>query len=477
MDLLNDALKTTLRQQLEPHGQAHVLRFWEALSDLERRQLAAEIDALDLDALASAYRSGGHQEHWAELARRAGPPPAVPLEGVAELPAEEARRRGEQALRDGRVGMILVAGGQGSRLGFEHPKGMYPIGPVSGCSLFAILIERLRARARRYGGPIPLYLMTSPATHEETVDFLERQRWCGLPPDEVRVFCQGTMPALDAETGRLLLAEKGRLFLSPDGHGGMLRAMHRQGCLADAAARGIRHLFYGQIDNPLTQVCDPELIGYHILRGSEMTTQVVRKREPLERVGNLVEVDGQVRIIEYSDLPEEAARRRAPDGRLELWAGNMAVHIFERAFLERAASRPESLPWHRARKVTPYVDEQGTLVTPSEPNAFKFERFIFDLLPLAENALAVEADKSEAFAPVKNDNSRPADSPATAQAAMTALHRRWLREAGAEVADEVPVEISPLWALDAQETARKVTAGTVIAQARYFGPEPVENQR
>jgi UDP-N-acetylglucosamine/UDP-N-acetylgalactosamine diphosphorylase len=317
--------------------------------------------------------------------------------------------------------------------------------------------------------------MTSPATHAETLRFLEQNERFGLPAADIQVFCQGTMPAVDAETGRLLLAEKGRLFLSPDGHGGMLRAMEQQGCLADARRRGIEHLFYGQVDNPLTQICDPELIGYHISSRSEMTTQVVRKREPLERVGNLVRIDGQVRIIEYSDLPDEVACRRAADGSLRLWAGNMAVHIFTRGFLERAASRPETLPWHRARKVTPHLDEEGNPVSPAAPNAFKFERFIFDLLPLAKNALAVEADKAEAFAPVKNDNSQQADSPATAQAAMVALHARWLRQAGAEVPDGVPVEISPLWALDAEEVARKLPAGTIIEAARFFGPEPEDD--
>ena len=468
MDLLNGDLKRKLHQQLEPYGQTQVLRYWGALNGDQRRHLAAQVESLDLDLLARVYQSGGDQQHWAEQARRAEPPSAVRLHGARELAPCDARLRGEQALRDGKVGMILVAGGQGTRLGFKHPKGMYPIGPVSKRSLFEILISGLRARARRHGRSIPLYIMTSPATHEETVSFLRQHGRFGLADSDLRIFRQGTMPVVDADTGQLLLADKGQLLLSPDGHGGTVAAMDRHGCLEDARHRGVEHLFYGQVDNPLMEVCDPELIGYHLWSRSEMTTQVVCKRESHDHVGNLVRIDGQMRMIEYSDLPEDVASQREPDGSLRLWAGNIAVHVFERSFLEAAAGEPETLPWHRARKATPCLDECGRLIQPTQPNTFKFERFIFDLLPASRRGIAVEADRAEAFAPIKNADGQGVNTPATARAAMVALHRRWLQEAGATVRSDVAVEISPLWALDSQEAARKIEPGAVIDEPRYF---------
>lgn len=213
------------------------------------------------------------------------------------------------------------------------------------------------------------------------------------------------MPAVDS-AGKLLLAEKGSIFVSPDGHGGTLAALDRNHCLSDMQQRRIKHVFYGQVDNPLMQACDPALIGYHILRKSEMTTQAIQKTDPLQKVGNVVSVDGRVRIIEYSDLPDEFAKQTDSDGNLKLWAGNIAVHVFELAFLTRANSGASSLPFHRALKKVPFVDLAGNTVEPSAPNAVKFEKFIFDLLPLAETAIVCEVDPAKGYSAVKNAHLR-----------------------------------------------------------------------
>src|SRR5262249_47378788 len=162
---------------------------------------------------------------------------------------------------------------------------------VSNATLFQVLFEKVLAVGRRYGMEIPLYVMTSDATHFETEDYLKEQRNFGLPPENVRLFCQGVMPAVDAATGKILLAAKGHVALSPDGHGGMLAALEHSGGLADIERRGIEHLFYFQVDNPLAQVCDVIFLGYHILLPSEMTTLAIAKREPRERVGNVVAID------------------------------------------------------------------------------------------------------------------------------------------------------------------------------------------
>jgi len=402
-----------------------------------------------------------------------GSPPRTGVPYNCNITPEQAYRRGREALAAGQLGVILVAGGQGTRLGFDHPKGMYPIGPISGNSLFQIHIEKLVASARRDRVRIPLYLMTSPATHEETVAYCAANDRFGLAEEDLFVFCQGTMPAIDAQTGRILLERPDRVFASPDGHGGMLSALARSGALADVQRRGIEHLFYFQVDNPLVKVPDIEFVGYHLLAESELSTQVIAKREPFEKVGNLVAVDGAVRVIEYSDLPDDVAKRRNVDGSLAIWAGSIGVHVMKAAFLERMAAQTGSLPFHRARKKVSHVDAGGRdataqSVSPQTPNAIKFERFIFDLLPSAAGAIGVEVDPQQAFAPLKNASGETADTPETVRAQMIAQHTQWLRQAGAEVAPGMAVEISPFFALDAAELVQKVGRGTQITAATLF---------
>lgn len=467
-------MKGDLLTQLARHGQEHLLQFWDELDEAQRAALAGDIGSINFELIGRLARSRDSGENWAALARRARPPQAIRLgDAHPPFPAEKARKRGEAALAAGRVGAVLVAGGQGTRLGFDHPKGMYPIGPVSGCTLFQILLEKLLAVGRRYGTRVPLYLMTSPATYEETIGFLAEHNRFGLEADDVRVFCQGTMPAVDAANGHLLLAEKGRVSLSPDGHGGLLRSLETGGLLKEIRCRGLDQLFYFQVDNPLVKLCDPTFIGYHLLFQSEMSTQVVAKQFPLEKVGNLVEVDGRTRIIEYSDLPVDDAQRRNADGSLALWAGNTAVHVFDVAFLERVAAEQDSLPFHVALKKVPYVDAAGKCVEPTEPNAVKFERFIFDLLPAARRTVAVEVDAATTFAPVKNAPGAERDSPEAVQARMIELHTAWLKQAGLHVAAGTAVEISPLCALEPDDLNDHVDAGRIdpariIDSPRYF---------
>jgi UDP-N-acetylglucosamine/UDP-N-acetylgalactosamine diphosphorylase len=452
-------MHSALLNHLRRFGQEHVLAYWNQLSPTQQHDLERQIRSLDLAALAALHRAAPHQnQDWAELARRAAPPRAF-REGsdnraagspdANSIPREEAIAAGSAALAAGRVGVILVAGGQGTRLGFPHPKGMYPIGPVSRHSLFQILIEKLIAVRRRSAAPIPLYVMTSPATHDETAEFLAVQRRFGMPHEDVKLFRQGTMPAIDAATGKLLLEDKASLFLAPDGHGGMLIALSSHGLLEEMTRRGLHLLCYVQVDNPLVELCDPAFIGYHVLSRSEMSTQVVAKSSPRENVGNVVQIDGRTTILEYSDLnplSDEIVLRTTPEGQPVFWAGNTAVHVFDLDFLRRMALTGDALPFHVARKPAPYLDEQGNKVQPRDCNALKFERFIFDLLPAARQAIVVEVDRRRAFAPLKNGIDRPSDNPDTVQEQMISLHTQWLRAAGVDVVPGMPVEISPLYA-------------------------------
>jgi UDP-N-acetylglucosamine/UDP-N-acetylgalactosamine diphosphorylase len=462
--------KGGLVARLKPFGQEHLVAFWDDLAEAQRASLASQLAAIDFERVRASFHATSINEDWASLARRAEGPPAIRLGRTDNrYPADRARQLGEDALCAGRVGVVLVAGGQGTRLGFDHPKGLYQIGPVSGASLFQILLEKVLATGRRYGVPLPVYLMTSPATHEETTAYLHAHHRFGIAERDLTVFCQGTMPAVDAETGQILLAGPDCMALSPDGHGGMPAALRKHGALDDIRRRGLDHLFYMQVDNPLVVVCEPAFIGYHLLAESELSTQVVAKTAPRDRVGNVVSIDGQVRIIEYSDLPDDVAEQRSPDGSLKLWAGNTAMHVFAVGLLDRASQAGSELPYHRARKKVPYLDGQGELIEPNEPNAIKFEQFIFDLLPLARNPLVVEVEEATTFAPVKNAPGSERDSPETVRAQMVALHRRWLERAGARVAAGVAVEISPLFALDASQVAAKVQAGREVTSSCYFG--------
>ncbi|MGQ9573943.1 MAG: UTP--glucose-1-phosphate uridylyltransferase [Thermoguttaceae bacterium] len=465
--------KEDLHRLLAPYGQEHLLAFWDGLDDAKRESLAEQIGRIDFGLIARLAEQPLDSQAIRALADRATCPPAFRLgdPGNPILP-QQARQRGVEALRAGQIGVILVAGGQGTRLGFGQPKGMFPIGPVSKKSLFQWHVEKTRAVGRRYQARIPLYLMTSPATHQQTAEYFARHQRFGLPADELFLFCQGTMPAVDARTGKVLLAEPHRVALSPDGHGGMLAALAQSGALADARRRGLEHFFYFQVDNPLVDICNPEFLGYHLLAGSEFSTQVVRKQTPWDRVGNVVQVDGRLRVIEYSDLPDDVACRRGPDGSLAIWAGSIAIHAMSVAFLERVAGSGQALPFHVAHKKVPYIDPSGRLIVPREPNAKKFEQFIFDLMPSARQAIIVEVDPAEHFAPLKNASGADQDTPEAVKARLVALHARWLRQAGVELAEAVEVELSPLFALDAEELSRRVAAGTRINEPTYFGDEP-----
>jgi UDP-N-acetylglucosamine/UDP-N-acetylgalactosamine diphosphorylase len=466
----SDSTYQRLHDRLSAVQQEHVLRFWNELDDAQRDRLTAQIDGLDLLLIARLYDKRDAAQDFEALAARAKGPPAFRLQGGDAQGQKHALELGTAALASGKIGAVLVAGGQGTRLGFDHAKGMFPIGPVSGHSLFQILFEKLVATRRRYGAAIPLYIMTSDATHDETVAYLGENNFFGLPAADVRLFKQGNLPAVDAKTGKLLLESRDSLALSPDGHGGMLAALESSGALADMQARGLEQLFYFQIDNPLVVMCDPLFLGFHLASGSEMSTQVVAKTAPEERVGNVVSIDGVVQIIEYSDLPAEHAKRTAPDGSLELWAGSIAVHYLDVAFLARVAGTPEGLPFHVARKTASFVDETGQTVEPGgdEKNAIKFERFIFDLLPAAKKSIVMEVDPAEAFGPVKNADDAAKDTPTTVRRQMVALHRQWLEAAGAKVQANVDVEIRPTFALDAAELAKKLTPPCEVSAPQFF---------
>jgi UDP-N-acetylglucosamine/UDP-N-acetylgalactosamine diphosphorylase len=259
--------------------------------------------------------------------------------------------------------------------------------------------------------------------------------------------------------GEMLLGAKDSLALSPDGHGGSLSALNRSGALEDMRKRGVEHLSYFQVDNPLVHTIDPLFLGLHDLTGSEMSSKTIPKATALEKVGNFVIGDGKLQVIEYSDLPENLALQTNPDGTLRFNAGSIAIHALRRTFIERLnQSGRLELPWHRAEKKVPYIDESGNEVKPDKPNAVKLEQFVFDAIPLAKNPIVYTTDRAEEFSPVKN--AEGVDSPATSKRDQIRRAARWLEAAGVEVATkngepDAVIEISPLFATSAQQLATR----------------------
>ena len=423
-------------------SQEHVLKHWKKLNKKEREALLEQIATIDPKSVARCREALGKGAEVPDSSKGKAPKVAV-LKGKK---LAEARAAGEVELSEGRVAALLVAGGQGSRLGYDGPKGCYEIGPITNAPLFYFHARKILARSIRYGASIPFYVMTSEANNAATVQCFEENDYFGLNPDDVFFFTQGMWPGMDAE-GKIILDQPGHIFMSPDGHGGLLAALKRSGALADMKKRGIKSVFFFQVDNPLVEIADPAFIGYHVMNKSEYSLKLCAKRDPKEKVGMPMRFGDTYRMVEYTEMTDEQCNRKDKSGKLYFLYGSPAIHVFDRAFLEREAARP--MPLHLAFKKIPYVDEKGAVVKPSEPNGYKFEKFIFDILPNAKTATFLAFEPKDEFSPVKN--AEGADSPATCKADMQAKWRSWLKECGVTVDESVPIEIDPVYALDAED--------------------------
>ena len=423
-------------------SQEHVLKHWKKLNKKEREALLEQIATIDPKSVERCKDALGKGAEVPDSSKGKAPKVAV-LKGKK---LAEARAAGEVELSEGRVAALLVAGGQGSRLGYDGPKGCYEIGPITNAPLFYFHARKILARSIRYGASIPFYVMTSEANNAATVQCFEENDYFGLNPDDVFFFTQGMWPGMSAE-GKIILDQPGHIFMSPDGHGGLLAALKRSGALADMKKRGIKSVFFFQVDNPLVEIADPAFIGYHVMNKSEYSLKLCAKRDPKEKVGMPMRFGDTYRMVEYTEMTDEQCNRKDKSGKLYFLYGSPAIHVFDRAFLEREAARP--MPLHLAFKKIPYVDEKGALVKPSEPNGYKFEKFIFDILPNAKTATFLAFDPKDEFSPVKN--AEGADSPASCKADMQAKWRSWLKECGVTVDESVPGEIDPVYALDAED--------------------------
>lgn len=403
---------------LHAAGQGHLAAHAAGLNGAARASFVEELAAVPWARVARAWR-----DPVPPPPPDLRPPEVLTLRRQGNEPGLAGRLvgLGEALLAAGRVGAVLLAGGQGSRLGWPGPKGTYVLGPTPDRTLYAILVERVVAAGRRASRPVPLVVLVSRETEEATRACFEAHAGFGQPAEHLRFVRQGELPALDDE-GRALLAAKGRLALAPDGHGGLVDALVRSGTLAWLAERGVEALTTFQVDNPLGRPLDPLFLGWMVDRRATMAGKAVRKAAPDEKVGVYGrDLAGRVRIVEYSELPEGGAP--------ELVMGSIAVHAISLPWLARTVAAPDfALPWHRARKRVPCLGADGAPLDPTAPNAVKLEQFLFDLLPTCPRVALLEVDRAREFAPVKNATG--ADSPATAKALVEAEVARWHRAAG-----------------------------------------------
>ena len=421
-----------LADLLARNGQSHLLAGVEALPAAERDAYLARLADID----------------WEELKHHSSPPSqsAVGKSRVIDQ-AERAKRTadlvkaGEAAYRAGQVAVLMVAGGQGTRLGSSAPKGCFSVAPHSAKSIYQLQAEKVLSLSRRVGRDVPFLVMTSPMTDTETREFFAANGNFGLKAEQTRFFSQGTVPSLDQE-GRALLAAPGKLLENPDGHGGCFTALVKSGNLARLRAEGVTQIVYIQVDNILVPVDDALLVGVALAEKTDVVTKVLEKAHPDEKVGHLVRVDGHDVIVEYTEVTPEQARTRDAAGELIYRWGSPAMHCWSVAFLGRLTDAGYKIPLHRSAKpLKAWLDGKV-----QEVKGWKSERFIFDLIPEAKVSVGLAIDRDDEFAPVKNKDG--ADSAATAVELAHRQYCRWLAAAGVKLSlpAAARIEISPLFA-------------------------------
>jgi UDP-N-acetylglucosamine/UDP-N-acetylgalactosamine diphosphorylase len=450
-----------IQQQIDnvyQFGQGHVFKYWHDLDRQQQDQLLKQIGTIDFTLLDYLVRQV-YFMHQSETVRDNLEPASVISLDARRTSDRQALAAGEQLLYRGKIAVVLVAGGQSTRLGYKGPKGKFPITPVKHKSLFQLHAEKLLALNRKYQTKIPWYIMTSQLNYQETVAFFEQQRFFQLPKEDIFFFQQEMIPAIDRK-GKLILDAPGHIFMNPNGHGGVLKGLWDSGAVADMKNRGIAHIFYFQVDNALTQVCDPIFVGYHILHNADMSNKIIQKAYPEEKLGVICKINGEIGVREYSDLTEEEVFAHNDDGSLKFSAGSIAIHMLSLAFVEQENQGGFKLPYHIAEKTIPHLDDKGSRIKPSHKNGIKFETFIFDALPHASRTLSLEVVRKTEFSPVKNRQG--VDSPATARQDMCNLYGSWLEAAGCKIPRDaegnvtIKLEISPLYAFDADELKRKI---------------------
>ncbi len=379
--------------KLEKYGQLHVLKYYEELSGEEQEALVAQIENTDFEALSLC-------KHKEELNHRGK---ITPIE-VMQLPEieqkrEEYTRCGLEAIKAGKVGAVLLAGGMGTRLGSDAPKGVYNIGLTKDVFIFQRLLENLLDVVHQADAWIPLYIMTSDKNHEATTAFFKEKNYFGYDPDHVTFFMQDMAPASDYQ-GKVYMEAKHKMSASPNGNGGWFLSMMKWGVVDKIREAGVEWLNVFAVDNVLQRIADPCFVGATITTGSAVGAKVVKKNAPDEKVGAMCLEDGRPSIVEYYELTEELMNAKDAQGEPAYNFGVILNYLFREKDLEEIAAK--KLPLHIVEKKIPYLNEKGELVKPEEPNGYKFEQLVLDMIHELDSCLPYEVVRNYEFAPIKN---------------------------------------------------------------------------
>ncbi|KAL2023625.1 hypothetical protein VTK56DRAFT_1782 [Thermocarpiscus australiensis] len=446
-------------------GQGHVFTFYDSLSSTEKASLFQQLTLFDptyINAIAAKALAPPKAENGSAAQPSLEPLPDSARASIMDSKPEDIDRwyaAGLDLIAANKVAVVLMAGGQGTRLGSSAPKGCFDIGLPSGKSLFQIQAERIRKveqlAARKAGTSakvtVPWYVMTSGPTRGPTEQFFKEHNYFGLEPENVVIFEQGVLPCVSKD-GKILLETKSRVAVAPDGNGGIYNALVESKVLDDMKKRGIEHIHAYCVDNCLVKVADPVFIGFSASVDVDIATKVVRKRNAAESVGLIVCKNGRPDVVEYSEIDPAIAAEEDPKqpGVLKFRAANIVNHYYSFRFLETIPQWAKSLPHHVAHKKIPYADlETGETVKPAKPNGIKLEQFVFDVFPMLELSkfACMEVRREDEFSPLKNARGTGEDDPDTSRRDIMAQGKRWVQAAGAKVVSEDPeagIEVSPL---------------------------------
>lgn len=442
---------------LKKYDQQHIIKFWDRLNEKEKTVLLEDVCQLNLPEVMEMFNKTveNSSDNQQKLDDKMKPIPAELYGAVNRSPKELLLKYEEIGLEQislGRVGVLLMAGGQGTRLGVNYPKGMYDIGLPSHKSLYHIQGERIRRlinlAIKKYGSckGLPWFIMTSEHTMEPTCKYFKDNNYFGLNENQVIFFEQYLLPAFTFD-GKIIMENMFKISKSPDGNGGLYKALRDRKILDDIKKLGVQYLHAHSVDNILVKVADPIFIGYCITKNADCGAKVVEKAYPSEPLGVVCEVDGKFQVVEYSEITESTAEKRNPDSRLTFSAGNICNHFFTADFLNDIAHNYNSkLKLHVAKKKISFVNDNGDECKPAQPNGIKMEKFIFDVFEFCKRLAVWEVQRDEEFSALKNaDIPGGKDNPRTARTDVFSLHRRFVESAGGKFEkDNIECEISPL---------------------------------
>lgn len=402
---------------LKKYNQEHLLNCYENLEENKKRELLNQILNIDFELINSLYENTKKEmkNHKDEI---------TPIEYLDKYKLNDKYKYyedlGKKAIKEGRLAAVTMAGGQGTRLGHNGPKGTYDIGLDSHKSLFELLCDSLKEEGKKYGVTIPWFIMTSRENNEETVNFFEKNRFFGYQKDKnIFFFIQGELPMVDTE-GKILIGEDGLVKQAADGHGGIYESLVKTQMTNKMRELGIEWVFIGGVDNCLVKMVDPVLMGVAIDKGVTVACKSVVKANPKEKVGVFCKKNGKPNVIEYSEITEEMAEATDEHGELLYGESHILCNLFNISAIERMGVTP--LPYHSAFKKAKYIDENGNLIEPTSPNAYKFEAFLFDAFGEVDDMAILRVKREEEFAPVKNSDDVGVDCPSTARELYMKAH-------------------------------------------------------